>query len=111
MLFVNEGFTFRNFLVDAFAVFIFVVWFWLLITVFSDLFRRHDVSGWVKAIWVIALVVFPYLGIFAYLITMLLVGPWKTQSLISALMLGPLAATVATALALIVYWIVVIEAH
>ena len=69
MLFVNEGFTFRNFLVDAFAVFIFVVWFWLLITVFSDLFRRHDVSGWVKALWVIALVVFPYLGIFAYLIT------------------------------------------
>ena len=61
MLFVDEGFTFRNFLVDAFAVFMFVVWFWLLITVFSDLFRRHDVSGWVKAIWVIALVVFPYL--------------------------------------------------
>jgi hypothetical protein len=69
MLFVNEGFTFRNFLVDAFAVFMFVVWFWLLITVFSDLFRRHDVSGWVKAIWVIALIVFPYLGIFAYMIT------------------------------------------
>jgi hypothetical protein len=63
MLFVNEGFTFRNFLVDAFAVFMFVVWFWLLITVFSDLFRRHDVSGWVKAIWVIALVVFPYRAI------------------------------------------------
>jgi len=33
------------------------------------LFRRHDISGWVKAIWVIALIVFPYLGIFAYLIT------------------------------------------
>jgi hypothetical protein len=47
----------------------FVVWFWLLITVFNDLFRRHDVSGWVKAIWVIALIVFPYLGIFAYMIT------------------------------------------
>jgi len=46
-----------------------------------------------------------------YLITMLVIGPWKTQSLISALMLGPLAATVATALALIVHWIVVIEAH
>jgi hypothetical protein len=42
---------------------------------------------------------------------MLVIGPWKTQSLISALMLGPLAATVATALALIVHWIVVIEAH
>lgn len=69
MLFVAEGFTFRNFLADAFAIFMFVVWFWLLITVFSDLFRRHDISGWVKAIWVIALIVFPYLGIFAYMIT------------------------------------------
>ena len=46
-----------------------------------------------------------------YLIAMLAIGPWKAQSLISALMLGPLAATVATALALIVHWIVVIEAH
>jgi uncharacterized membrane protein len=34
-----------------------------------DLFRRHDISGWAKAIWVIALIVFPYLGVFAYLIT------------------------------------------
>ena len=47
----------------------FVLWFWLLIVVIGDLFRRHDVSGWVKAIWVIALIVFPYLAIFAYLIT------------------------------------------
>ena len=69
MLFVAEGFTFRNFLADVFAVFMFVVWFWLLIMVFGDLFRRHDVSGWVKALWVIALIVFPYLGIFAYIIT------------------------------------------
>jgi hypothetical protein len=69
MLFVSEGFTFRNFLTDVFAVFMFVLWFWLLITVFSDLFRRHDISGWVKAIWVITLIVFPYIGIFAYLIT------------------------------------------
>jgi hypothetical protein len=69
MLFFAEGFTFRNFLADVFAIFVFVVWFWLLITVFSDLWRRHDISGWVKALWVIALVVFPYLGIFAYMIT------------------------------------------
>ena len=53
MLFVNEGFTFRNFLVDAVAIFVFVVTFWLLITVFMDLFRRHDISGWGKAFWVI----------------------------------------------------------
>ena len=69
MLFFSEGFTFRNFLADVFAVFMFVVWFWLLIMVFGDLFRRHDVSGWVKALLVIALIVFPYLGIFAYIIT------------------------------------------
>jgi len=69
MLFFAEGFTFRNFLVDAFAIFVFVVWFWLLITVLSDLFRRHDISGWAKAIWVIALIAFSYLGIFAYMIT------------------------------------------
>ena len=68
MLF-SEGFTFRNFLTDAFAVFMFVLWFWLLIIVIGDLFRRHDISGWGKAIWVIALIVFPYLAIFAYLIT------------------------------------------
>src|SRR5215470_4430325 len=69
MLFVSEGFTFRNFLTDAFAIFMFVLWFWLLIIVIGDLFRRHDISGWGKAIWVIALIVFPYLAIFAYMIT------------------------------------------
>ena len=68
MLFVQEGFTFRNFLMDALAIVVFIVWFWLLITVASDLFRRHDISGWVKALWVIVLVVAPYIGVFAYLI-------------------------------------------
>ena len=68
MLFVQEGFTFRNFLMDALAIFVFIVWFWLLITVASDLFRRHDISGWVKALWVIVLVVAPYIGVFGYLI-------------------------------------------
>ena len=68
MLFVQEGFTFRNFLMDVLAIFVFIVWFWLLITVASDLFRRHDISGWVKALWVIVLVVAPYIGVFAYLI-------------------------------------------
>jgi hypothetical protein len=68
MLF-RGGFTFSNFLVDIFSIFMFVVWFWLLITIFSDLFRRQDMSGLAKLIWVIVLIVFPYLGIFAYLIT------------------------------------------
>src|SRR5262245_13120734 len=54
---------------NVIAVFAFVVWFWLLIVIYGDLFRRHDISGWGKALWVIALVLFSYLGIFAYLIT------------------------------------------
>jgi hypothetical protein len=68
MFFAQEGFTYRNFLLDALAIFAFIVWFWLLITVAADLFRRHDISGWIKAIWVIAWIVFPYLGVLAYLI-------------------------------------------
>ena len=68
MFFFQEGFTYRNFLIDALAIFVFIVWFWLLITVAADLFRRHDISGWVKAIWVIAWIVVPYLGVLAYLI-------------------------------------------
>ena len=68
MFFFQEGFTYRNFLMDALAIFVFIVWFWLLITVATDLFRRHDISGWVKAIWVIAWIVVPYLAVFAYLI-------------------------------------------
>ncbi len=68
MFFLQEGFTFRNFVVDSLTIFIFIVWFWLLITVASDLFRRHDISGWAKAIWVIVLIVAPYIGVFAYLI-------------------------------------------
>jgi predicted membrane channel-forming protein YqfA (hemolysin III family) len=61
--------TFSNFLADVLSIFIFVLWFWLLITVFGDLFRRHDISGWAKAVWVIVLILFPYLGIFIYLIS------------------------------------------
>lgn len=69
MFFLHEGFTYRNFLMDMLSVFAFVVWFWLLISIYADLFRRHDISGVGKALWVFALVLTSYLGIFAYLIT------------------------------------------
>jgi hypothetical protein len=68
MFYLQEGFTYRNFLLDALAIFCFIVWFWLLITVAADLFQRHDISGWIKAIWVIAWIIFPFLGVLAYLI-------------------------------------------
>jgi hypothetical protein len=68
MFFFQEGFTYRNFLMDALGIFVFIVWFWLLITVAADLFRRQDISGWVKAAWVIAWIVFPYIGVLVYLV-------------------------------------------
>jgi type VI protein secretion system component VasK len=48
--------------------FLFFIWIWILITVFADIFRSHDLSGWAKAIWVIGVIIFPYLGVFVYLI-------------------------------------------
>ena len=68
MFFFQEGFTYRNFLMDALTIFFLIVWFWLLITVASDLFRRHDISGWVKAMWVIGWIIFPFIFVLAYLI-------------------------------------------
>ncbi len=68
MLFSAES-TFANFLADAFAIFVFILWFWLFITTASDLFRRQDVSGMGKVLWVIVLILLPYIGIFAYILT------------------------------------------
>ena len=48
--------------------FLFMVWIWLLITVFADLFRDHELSGWAKAAWVIFVIILPFLGILVYLI-------------------------------------------
>jgi Short C-terminal domain/Phospholipase_D-nuclease N-terminal len=47
---------------------LFFLWIWLLIIVFSDIFRSHDLSGWGKALWIIFVIVVPYLGVFVYLI-------------------------------------------
>jgi len=49
------------------VIFAWVIWFWLLITVFADLFRRHDTSGWSKALWIIFVVFLPFLGVLVYL--------------------------------------------
>ena len=48
--------------------FLFFIWIWILITVFIDIFRSHDLGGWAKALWVIFVIVFPFLGVFVYLI-------------------------------------------
>jgi ABC-type multidrug transport system fused ATPase/permease subunit len=48
--------------------FLFFICIWLLITVFADIFRDHEMSGWAKAAWVIFVIIVPYLGVFVYLI-------------------------------------------
>jgi hypothetical protein len=48
--------------------FMFFIWIWLLIIVFGDIFRSKDLSGWAKALWVIFVIILPYLGVFVYLI-------------------------------------------
>jgi hypothetical protein len=48
--------------------FFWIIWIWLLIVVFMDIFRRHDIGGWGKAGWCIFVIVLPYLGVFVYLI-------------------------------------------
>lgn len=58
-----------DFMIGAFIIFLFVMWIWLLISVFADLFRRKDMSGVAKVIWIILLLVLPYIGVFAYLLT------------------------------------------
>jgi hypothetical protein len=61
-----------SFLDVFWAICIFFAWvffFWLLITVFSDLFRRHDLGGGTKTLWVLFVILLPFLGVFFYLIT------------------------------------------
>ena len=48
--------------------FVLVIWIWLLIIVFSDIFRSSDLSGWAKMLWVLFVIILPFLGIFVYLI-------------------------------------------
>jgi ABC-type multidrug transport system fused ATPase/permease subunit len=57
---------------DAFLTmlyfFLFIIWIWLLIMVFIDIFRSHDMGGMAKALWVIFIIILPFLGVFVYLI-------------------------------------------
>jgi ABC-type multidrug transport system fused ATPase/permease subunit len=51
-----------------FMIFLWVIWFWVLITIFIDLFRSHDLSGWSKALWFIFILILPLIGVLVYLI-------------------------------------------
>jgi hypothetical protein len=60
---------FLNIVWTMLIIFAWVIWFWLLITVFSDLFRRKDIGGGSKALWVIFVIVLPFIGVLIYLIS------------------------------------------
>jgi hypothetical protein len=59
-------------LLDAFLwmlwFFLFVIWIWILISIFADIFRSHDIGGGVKALWIIFIIIFPLIGVIVYLI-------------------------------------------
>jgi ABC-type multidrug transport system fused ATPase/permease subunit len=51
-----------------FEIFIFILWIWLLIAIFGDIFRSHDMGGGAKALWVIFVIIIPFIGVLVYLI-------------------------------------------
>jgi Short C-terminal domain/Phospholipase_D-nuclease N-terminal len=64
---VAADYPFLDILGSMLIFFGFVIWIWLLFTIFADLFRRHDISGWGKAGWTLLVIVLPLLGVLIYL--------------------------------------------
>jgi len=65
---IAADYPFLDVMWTMFVFFMWVLWFWLLFTVFADVFRRNDLSGWGKAGWLVFTIVLPFLGVFVYLI-------------------------------------------
>jgi hypothetical protein len=65
---VGADYPFLDVLWTMLIIFAWIIWFWLLITVFTDLFRRRDTSGFAKVLWIIFVILLPFLGVFIYLI-------------------------------------------
>jgi hypothetical protein len=61
-------FTIGNAIVETLTIFFFVIWIWILVVILNDLFHDHEVSGWAKALWVLFLVLIPFLTGLVYLI-------------------------------------------
>jgi hypothetical protein len=68
MLAASYQYPILDFFLTMLYFFLFVIWIWLLIMVFMDVFRSHDMGGMAKALWVIFIIVLPFLGVFVYLI-------------------------------------------
>ena len=68
MSLVATSYPFLNILWDILIFFAWVIFLWIAITVLIDVFRRHDISGWGKAAWVVFVVILPWIGVLTYLI-------------------------------------------
>jgi predicted PurR-regulated permease PerM len=68
VLIAATSYPFLNVLWDILIIFAWILFIWIAITVLIDVFRRHDISGWVKALWVIFIVIVPWIGVLVYLI-------------------------------------------
>jgi hypothetical protein len=66
---IAANYPFLDILWTMFIFFAWVIWFWLLITIFADVFRRHDISGGKKTLWCIFVILTPFIGVFVYLIS------------------------------------------
>jgi predicted PurR-regulated permease PerM len=68
LLITAASYPFLNVLWDILIIFAWILFIWIAITVFIDIFRRRDISGWGKAAWVILIVILPWIGVLIYLI-------------------------------------------
>ena len=68
MLAATYQYPILDFFLTMLYFFLFIIWIWLLIMVFMDVFRSHDMGGGAKALWVIFIIILPFLGVFVYLI-------------------------------------------
>jgi len=68
MILASNNYPFLEVFWTILIFFAFIVWLWILFTVFTDIFRRHDTSGFVKVLWIIFIIIIPYFGSFIYLI-------------------------------------------
>ncbi len=66
---IAADYPFLDVLWTMFIFFAWVIWFWLLITIFADVFRRHDIGGGKKTLWCIFVIITPFIGVFVYLIS------------------------------------------
>ena len=66
---IATDYPFLDILWTMIIFFAWVIWIWMMIVILTDVFSRHDISGWIKALWVVFLILTPFLGVLIYLIT------------------------------------------